>query len=98
MDDMSLWENMTTGFLSSGIASFITTPMDVVKTRMMLSASEQNHVKLSFFQMFKKVYRVGSDQISIPLSLGRRISRALFRCSDTCHIGIYSGSCVFRCV
>lgn len=62
MDDMSLWETMATGFLSSGFSSFITTPMDVVKTRMMLSASEQSHVKLSFLQMFRKVYRVGDGQ------------------------------------
>ena len=62
MDDMSLWETMATGFVSSGFSSFITTPMDVVKTRMMLSASEQSHVKLSFLQMFKKVYRVGTRQ------------------------------------
>lgn len=58
MDDMSLWENMGVGFLSSGIASFITTPMDVVKTRMMLSASERGQQKLSVMQMFSKVYRV----------------------------------------
>ena len=58
MDDMSLWENMGVGFVSSGIASFITTPMDVVKTRMMLSASEHNAVKLSVMQTFKKIYRV----------------------------------------
>ena len=58
MDDMSLWENMSVGFVSSGIASFITTPMDVVKTRMMLSASEHNAVKLSVMQTFKKIYRV----------------------------------------
>lgn len=45
------------GFCSSGISSFATTPMDVVKTRMMLSASEKNQ-KLSFLQTFKKVYRV----------------------------------------
>ena len=50
---------MTVGFLSSGIAAFLTTPMDVVKTRMMLSASERNQLKLSVIQMFKKVYRVG---------------------------------------
>ena len=58
MDDMSLWENMGVGFASSGIASFITTPMDVVKTRMMLSASEHSAVKLSVMQTFKKIYRV----------------------------------------
>ena len=58
MDDMSLWENMGVGFVSSGIASFITTPMDVVKTRMMLSVSEHNAVKLSVMQTFKKIYRV----------------------------------------
>ena len=58
MDDMTLWENMAVGFFSSGIASFITTPMDVVKTRMMLSASEKNQAKLSVMQTFKKIYRV----------------------------------------
>ena len=56
---MGLWETMIVGFFSSGISSFITTPMDVVKTRMMLSASEKNQKKLSFLQTFKKVYRVG---------------------------------------
>ena len=60
MDDMSLWENMGVGFVSSGIASFVTAPMDVVKTRMMLSASERGQQKLSVMQMFSKVYRVGT--------------------------------------
>ena len=59
MDDMSLWENMGVGFVSSGIASFVTTPLDVVKTRMMLSASERGQPKLSVLQTFSKVYRVG---------------------------------------
>ena len=59
IEDVGLWETMIVGFFSSGISSFITTPMDVVKTRMMLSASEKNQKKLSFLQTFKKVYRVG---------------------------------------
>lgn len=57
IEEVGLWETMMIGFCSSGISSFATTPMDVVKTRMMLSASEKNQ-KLSFLQTFKKVYRV----------------------------------------
>lgn len=49
---------MIIGFFSSGISSFITTPMDVVKTRMMLSASDKDQKKLTVVQTFKKIYRV----------------------------------------
>ena len=58
IEDVGLWETMIIGFLSSGISSFVTTPMDVVKTRMMLSASDKDQKKLTVMQTFKKIYRV----------------------------------------
>lgn len=62
---------MIIGFFSSGISSFITTPMDVVKTRMMLSASDKDKKKLTVVQTFKKIYRVTLNR-SIN-RIGRRI-------------------------
>lgn len=56
-NDTSLVMSVLSGYCSSGIAAFVTTPMDVVKTRMMLSASERDP-ETSVIQMFRKIYRV----------------------------------------
>ena len=53
--------NCTGASIYSGfVSTCMSNPFDVVKTRMMLSASERGQQKLSVMQMFSKVYRVGT--------------------------------------
>lgn len=57
--DLRLYENMGMGLIAGGVSAFITTPLDVMKTRIMLSADLPTAQRRGILATFRQLQSEG---------------------------------------